>query len=519
VNDADVPLISLSSANSESANDPPMYISNAEMLDLYNEHNNREGEVEDTLVLRQMGRLICSPTSPNIRQGNPELPSFFDSDFTKQLFSRFSTGAIGDPINEIYPFPSPPTVSTYSMPDIETSLCLTPLRFIEAIDELKTKLRTFKRMLGAKHLTTIATMQDLADIYFEHHKFCQAEYWYRQVVTAKETVRSTKPLEILWDALQVIKVLLAQGKYLQAKNLHRDIHSTIIKTVDPTHDLALESTAIMADVLGRLGNSEEAESLNRQLLQIALTNFGPRDLRTASIMEYLASFLIALDRPITSEQLLRTALQLRRDMKRLDELILCNDLRILASALKVQGRDYESLNLARHTAEQSKLIFGSEHPETLRCSRTLASCLRTNGFLEESKQLLQSTLSIHLSVLGERHRSTRGTMWQLAETLTGIDCNSEALTWYEKVFWICVEEEGLDCRFVISHCRELGRCYESLGRYADALALYQQTINKIRSEMGEEHPAILRIQPWIDWVLGVLEGEGNSDSEMEEDSE
>jgi hypothetical protein len=85
-----------------------------------------------------------------------------------------------------------------------------------------------------------------------------------------------------------------------------------------------------------------------------------------------------------------------------------------------------------------------------------------------------------------------------------MDHIEEATIWYEKILWGVVGVYGPDGKHTIALCGVLSYCYEKQGRYDDAMKLCQQLVERIRAVKGNDHPAVAKLQGWIEETQNLL---------------
>jgi tetratricopeptide (TPR) repeat protein len=435
------------------------------------------------------------------------------TDLDGSTFASFGITVLASPFNEIYPFPTSPSATIRSVPPGRTYFSTYQIREIECNE----KLAKLRRLCPNKHPAIIATMKDLAHAYRFQGKLRPAEHWYKQVLIASKNIAGARTLETLPFWLNLLDVITNQGRYKLAKDMHRQIHAKILEYVKPEHELAMRSLLIMGATEGFMGNFQEEEAIHRQLVQIRLNILGPKHRDTVAAIARLAIPMRDLGRHEESEKLLRTAMQLYHNVPGIPEDGTCRRMRNLAMLLGKQKRYEESRKLFQLSAERSAVSLGENHPGTLASYYGIGKILRLEGHIIDSEKVLQETLIKQLKVFGENHPAPMNTMFELAENLMELNNYKEATTWHEKSLRGRLEIFGPESKLTLLSCEHLGRCYNAQGRYTDALALYQQTIAKIRSTKGDDYPSIAEIQDWIDSLLDLGDGGETDSEELEED--
>ena len=272
----------------------PMYISNSEFQNLWNPSNHSRASGMDDMFESPKKRPARS-VPQHLKGSLQKVPSV-------------SINYIGSPYKELYAFPSSHKLATKRSATPGLSLCAE----LEAQElDLQSKLRVLKKQsLPVYHPGIIATMEELANVYFNEAKFTKAEILYRQVVSARLKAPGTPPLKMLASCLNVVGALLNENQYRQAQNLLPKIMGALQKLVNPEHELAVKALYISGVIEMGLEDYELAEHSLSQVLQIQLSKFGPRHLESCTSIRNLGSLYIRTGRITESEKLLRTSLQL-----------------------------------------------------------------------------------------------------------------------------------------------------------------------------------------------------------------
>jgi tetratricopeptide (TPR) repeat protein len=465
------------------------YISRAEMLDLWNESNKFLVYEPDVSCSPQLG---LAPESP---KGQTQAFPWRDP---KLVFC----GWLGSPLNEIYVFPTPSTKNHYRPPSPRKPLWA---KLEAQAAELRVRLSKLKPLMGVEHPRILAIKEDLAEIYTSQGNYQKAEKlrWYVASAMRKSLGPTNLKTLVAWQ--KWVGSLLYQGQYLRGHTLLSKMHSAILKLVNPDHSIATASTLMMGWTAISLGDNEKAEGLLRQALQIQLNTLGPRSHETLISMDYLGNVLGRQLKYSEAEKLIRTAVQLRHECTELggesDLSIVMNE---LSQNLCLQGLYKESEDVASHVIERFEGPLGPEHPFILRTRSQLARSLAQQGQYRQSGDIFRTVLKQQSKLLGESHPSTLITAWGVAGNLYGMGHIEEATIWYEKILWGGVGVYGPDSEDTILSCDALRNCYEKQGRYDDAMKLCQQLVERIQAVKGNDHPAITKLQGWIEETQNLL---------------
>lgn len=508
----EIPPISIGSPVAASAES---YIADIEMGGICNR------EQFDDAVEKDAPRASSMPNCSSValrREDSPlscpewNLPdeSFDEWAFSQWDFSKghpFNIEMNTGPMRPISQFPISPSTDARGTCALTSIVPFGRLKELEMGETYyKSKLGRFKRLLSADDPRTVEIMRSLAAIYCKQSKYRQEERLLRLIAKSTQKTCGFKHRETLSDYLSVVKVLDIQGKFRQAAKIHQLVHATIQSLIGPEDKLSILSTNYLSDLCYGLCQYEEADKLDRQILQIRLNTLGPRHTLTLRGINRLAMSLRQSGKLLEGERLLSIVLQFQHEVQGIDDELVCSEIE-LAKVLGAQGRYGESKYLALKAAERSKISFGPEHDTTLYCFYIIARCLAMLGQHAESESLLRKVLERQLERFGEFNRSTVETMEYLAWILVDMGRYQEAVTYCENCFRAYLENYGMEHTFTVDACDGLGQCYEKLGRYEDAFSLYRRTINQLQSRNPDDNPVIVRISSWISELRDTLAAE------------
>jgi tetratricopeptide (TPR) repeat protein len=337
----------------------------------------------------------------------------------------------------------------------------------------------------------------LAQAYYDQGKQRQAEILYRKLISAQKRSDATELADMLSVQIDLVNTICEQGRFLEAKDLQANVHGAIINAFASHHHLVRRSLSAIIRIWGLLQNHEEEEAICRQLVQISLTHLGPRDPDTLDAIYRLALAMRGRKQFVESESLQRITVQLYQEAHKYRHSDICWSLEALARVFNDQGRTEEAINLFRLSAERAREFLGVEHVSTMNCYRVLGRELRKQGLFQESEELLVATVKIQINVMGEDYPYTLWSIYELGETLLKRDKYQESSIWLKKSFRQSLVIFGPLNDLAIESCDSLGVCYESQGLYGEAMALYQELLDKLRAAKGDNEQSIAKVEGWI----------------------
>ncbi len=235
----------------------------------------------------------------------------------------------------------------------------------------------------------------------------------------------------------------------------------------------------------------QASYLYRQILQMRLNSFGPKDHRTRQVIQYLGTLMDSRKQFNEAERLLYTTLQLYHGAP--DDEAMIITISWITFIQSHQGRYEESYISAQNGIQKFQESLGAKHPKVLVVKTDLAWALYLQDRLRESEALFREILAIRLEQFDRKDQETMRVKEGLASVLFKMDILDEATAFYEEVYQHFFEAYGPEYSWTVIRCGDLGTAYENQGRYLDALRLYQEHISKLQ-DVDRDHPKILDIQ-------------------------
>ncbi|RYP79040.1 hypothetical protein DL771_000018 [Monosporascus sp. 5C6A] len=247
-------------------------------------------------------------------------------------------------------------------------------------------------------------------------KYKEAEVIYRQTIELEEKLLGKEHPSTLASMNNLAEVLKCQGKYKEAEVMHRQTLE-LEKVLSEEHPSTLGSMNNLAEVLRYQGKYEEAEVIYRQTLELREKVLGKEHPSTLSSMNNLANVLDSLGKYEEAEAIHRQTLKLRQRVLGEEQPGTLDSMNNLANVLHGLGKYEEAEVMHRQTLVLTQRVLGEEHPSTLASMNNLAEVLGDQGKYEEAEAIHRQTFVLTQRVLGEEHPSTLTSMNNLAEIL------------------------------------------------------------------------------------------------------
>jgi tetratricopeptide (TPR) repeat protein len=257
------------------------------------------------------------------------------------------------------------------------------------------------------------------------------------------------------------------------------------------HRDTLESLNSITTCLRNLMRLQEALPLAEKALELCQQTLGDNDPYTLISISNYGLCLLQLKRGAEALPLLEKSLVLSQQIwgeAHSTTLVILHGLVFCLVALE---RKTEALSLCEKLLALSQSVYGEQSVFTLAATETLAGCLLELNRATDALLLCEKTIAIRKSIASEADPTTSINLI-LARCFDDLGRKAEALVLYQKKLLRDQREFGENNLETLKSMGRLANCLEDLGREAEALPLYQQAL-KIRQQVsGNEHPDTLK---------------------------
>jgi tetratricopeptide (TPR) repeat protein len=331
--------------------------------------------------------------------------------------------------------------------------------------------------LGPMSQQTLYDMGLLGETFRLCGKLVEAEQLLRINILIYREVKGLFSVEYFDSINCLADIFLDQKRYDECKDLAMMFVERLEPLVGQEHETILHSRYIIAVSTWGKGDLVESERQLRIVLQRYIKIFGEKDPDTCEILGTLAGVL--------------------------------GDMGHYSEAVTLREKSYQGLVES----------LGMSNASALESCRQLGDLYEKLGHYKDAIALLQRTVDGARNPWEKPTKALLKTIFKLAKILQKIDRCTEAISLYEECFHGFIEICGPSDDWTITSIAGLGLCYEGLRRYDDAFALYQQSIDQVRSFEGDEHPAFVTISKWITELRERLAASGEDVDESQDDSD
>lgn len=154
----------------------------------------------------------------------------------------------------------------------------------------------------------------------------------------------------------------------------------------------------------------------------------------------------------------------------------------------------QSIALLKVVVEQSHLVNGPNHPDTLGAMNNYAGSLMEQGQLEAAKSLMLDLYQRRVAVLGVNHKDIINSISNLGVVNHWLGDYAEAKMHYERCLEASKSALGTKNPVYLMCLSLLGSVLEASGQYQLAEPVIRQHIELATKVFGEKHPEVLRSQ-------------------------
>jgi tetratricopeptide (TPR) repeat protein len=164
----------------------------------------------------------------------------------------------------------------------------------------------------------------------------------------------------------------------------------------------------------------------------------------------------------------------------------------VAESLYLMGNYEEAEQKYRQMIKLSKIVFGTEHQNTIESMGLLAGILNMRGKSTESGEMYQQLLPLSKGVLGAEHLTTLRCINNFANTLADQGRYVEAEEIYREALQLMEDVFGTEHPSTLRRMNNLATVLHDQGKYTEAEEMHQRALLLREKVLGAEHPSTLK---------------------------
>lgn len=315
--------------------------------------------------------------------------------------------------------------------------------------------------------------------------YSEAEIQIRRCIQLEEGTDENDPGSLARYGVLAV-VLQARGRYEEAEKIDRRVLEGRENVLGPDHIDTLATAGNLALVLGQLGKHNEAERLNRRALEGRQKTLGPKNIDTLASLSNLSLVLRDLGRYDEAESLSRRALEGREEVLGPEHPDTLNSVSVLVWILDALGRCDEGERASRRVLDARQRVLGSEHHDTLSSLHSYGFVLRRLGRYAEAEKFCRHALEGREKILGPEHPNTLSSVNDWAKVLIELGRYGEAEQPVLRALQGRQKLWGLDDPSTQAAMADLGLVFLKLGRYDEAEKILLMAAESAEKVLGPD---------------------------------
>ncbi len=325
------------------------------------------------------------------------------------------------------------------------------------------------QLLGAYHLDTACTLNDLGELYLNSGRYQEAEHWLEEALALRRQALGEEHPAVAQTLYNLASLYRTQGAYLKAEPFYLEaLHiREAISGVDPV--LVAQSYYGLARLYYSQGKYHQAETFCMQSLHIQEQYLEKDSSEIASTLNILVKIYLGQNRLTQAKEVNMRALRIRED------------------------------------------ISGENHPHVAIMINNLVEIYHTEKKYREAEPLIARALKIHKDALGLEHPYTAYSLSNKAENFFLQGDYIQAEYYYKIVLTIREKYLGPDHPRTASTYYGLAKLYTILDRYEEAEDFSYKALSIRERTFGRDHPVVASTREQYVYLLKKMKKESKTD--------
>jgi tetratricopeptide (TPR) repeat protein len=286
-------------------------------------------------------------------------------------------------------------------------------RFQEAVAIGQRSIRIYESLLGRQHGNTLHAMRWLAITLWKQGIWDEAEKLQREVLEVRKRVLCPEHPDIVPSMNGLANVLTHKGLYVEAEGLFAQILEIRTRLYGEEDLQTVQSLLNLSVVLDSLGRSEQAEKPYMKILDLTKTLRDDHAMRLVA-MKCLGDVYSRLGMMDKALELDRKCLEISKRSLGEEHMKTLGFMVTLGKTLCLDGKLGEAEKLQLKALETFRQLGLNQHPQALIARIYLANTYYDQGHKNDDNTILEQTIPMLLSVVGEEHPWTKKALRRLA---------------------------------------------------------------------------------------------------------
>ncbi|KAF2650287.1 TPR-like protein, partial [Lophiostoma macrostomum CBS 122681] len=274
------------------------------------------------------------------------------------------------------------------------------------------------------------------------------------------------------------------------RSTRKDVES-VQHALGETHQLTFNLKNILISIMEHLGQWEDAEILQLEVLEMMKKALGQDHPDTLQNMMHLAGIYLERRHWDKAEKLQVEALNIGIETLGEDHPETLSWAAELAATYWDQGRQVDCRDLLTKTVNVKKRVLGDEHPSTLDTMKELATIHRdvtSKDGWQSAEKLHAEIVATRTRIFGSEHIDTLIGMEDLAMTYIKQKRYGEAEKTYQDALDTSLRVLGHEHPRTLANMSRMTHIYNLTGRFKMEIHMNQEILDLNRRVLGEAHP-------------------------------
>ncbi len=328
----------------------------------------------------------------------------------------------------------------------------------------------------------------LARFYESRSLYGKAERVLKKALVISEEELGANHLSTANSLNNLAELYLIMGKYPVAKPLFVRALTIREQQLGPNHPDTAVSLNNLAELYKSMGRYPEAEPLCLRSLAIKEQQLGANHPDTATSLNNLATLYLTMGRYTEAELLFVRSLAISEEQLGVNHPSTATSLNNLATLYLTMGRYTEAEPLLVRVLAIREEQLGANHPDTASSLNNLAGLYYSMGRYPAAEPLLVRALVTTEEQLGANHPDTATSLDNLAELYRSMGRYPAARPLYLRSLAIREEQLGANHPDTATSLNNLALLYYSMSKYPVAELLFVKAVGILFNQLGEGHP-------------------------------
>jgi tetratricopeptide (TPR) repeat protein len=366
-------------------------------------------------------------------------------------------------------------------------------KYLEALDFYQQALSISKSIPGNNHLEVAGTLNNIAIVYGAQGQLSQAFDYHQQALTIRKSYLGSNHPAVAATLNNIGEIYRKQSKYSEALSSYQDALSIYQNYFgDDNLDVAktLDNIALICTSQKKL---DEALALHQQVLSIRKFHFGDNHPEIAQILYNIGNTYYSQDHWPDAFDFYQQAVTIYKSYFGNNHNEVANCLISIANICQKQDQFCQALEHYHQALSIKKLIFSDTHPDIALILHNIGNSYQKQNQSSQALEHYHQALIIKKLILGDIHPNVTDTLHSIALTHQKQGQYDQALNYYQQAFSINSIFFGNNHPNIADTLNNIAATYQEKGQHDQALAFFSQALAIYKHHFGNNYPSVANI--------------------------